>query len=377
MTSTPSAAPQARALPIGVVGKGPLAREIVAELQRGGRSYAEFDSAPTGERLGALSCLVLAEDDDAGNVDAALQAREVRPGLPLVVRVFDPVLEEFLSKTSPDISVLSMSGVAVPDIADIMGDSPMSTLGLGAWLRAFTGRLDRFLVGALLFIVCLTLVGTVFFSAAMRLSASDAFYFVITTITTTGYGDITPKDQSIFVKLAATGLMLLGALTFAILFALVSEWMFARRLDLVLGRVPTRWSNHVVLIGAGNMTVRLAGLLREREQRALVIEREAENPLIPVLRSDGHQVIVADATKEPTLRMAGVDRARAVLVLTSTDAENLHVALVVKSVSRDAVVWARIDSPPLARHVAESSAIRASSPLLIAARAFVERAVRT
>jgi Trk K+ transport system NAD-binding subunit len=162
---------------------------------------------------------------------------------------------------------------------------------------------------------------------------------------------------------------------FAVFFALVSDWVFARRLDVVLGRVPTRWTNHVVLIGAGHMSVRLARVLHERGQRTLVIEHDADNALIPVLRAGSHQVLVGDATKDQTLRLAGADRARTILVMTSEDARNLHIALIARSVSRDARIWARIDSPPLSAHITQHSSIRASSPLLMAARAFAKEAL--
>lgn len=330
---------------------------------------------PALSSVSRLGCLVLAEDDDAGNVDAALRLREKQPELPLVVRVFDAALEHYLSRTSPEIAVLSMSQVATPSLAELVGDAPTTTLGLTAWLRTFTAKIDGLALGTLGLTIALTLAGTLFFSATMGLPWSEALYFVVTTITTTGYGDITPKEHPIIVKLAANVFMVLGAATFALFFAIISEWTFARRLDVMLGRVPTRWSHHVVLVGAGNMSVRLADVLRTRGQRALVIEQNPESSQLSVLRAQGHQVLVADATNEPTLRLAGADRARAVLVLTSRDAVNLHIALVAQRIAERATIWARIDSSELARHVTEHSPIQAGSPLMMAAREFTRRAI--
>ncbi|MDB4987977.1 MAG: hypothetical protein JWN04_3155 [Myxococcaceae bacterium] len=374
MTST---APLTPACPIGVVGTGLLARGITRELQQAGHAVVELPHAPTGQELAALACLVLADDDDDGNVESALRAREELPSLPLVVRVFDPTLEKYLTETSPEIIVLSMSGVVSPGLLEYTGNARSSPLGLRPWLAGFTGKIDRLLLAGLAFVLGLTLAGTVFFAATMRLSAVDALYFVVATITTTGYGDITPKDHGSLVKLTATAFMVLGASAFAVVFALVSEWVFARRLDIVLGRVPTRASGHVVIVGAGNMALRLAAMVAARGQRALIIEQQNDHPSLSALRSLGHHVIIADAAQEAALQLAGVERASSVLVLTERDAKNLHIALVARGLSAAATVWARIDSPHLAHHVTANGSISAGSPLLLAARAFAREATRT
>lgn len=360
---------------IGVIGTGPLARRIALEIADHGRAPVTFEAAPSRDALATLRCLVLADDSDAQNVDMALHVRKENPSVQLVVRVFDPVLEDYLAKTNPDVAVLSMSSVAVPSLIDVVGEGPVSTTSLTGWLKTLTGKADRLLIAVLAAVLALAFCGTLFFAFAMRLSLVDAFYFVVTTITTTGYGDISPKDEPAFVKVAAALLMLFGTSSFAVLFALVSDWVFARRLDVVLGRLPTRWKNHVVLVGAGHMTARLAEALRNSGQHVLVVERDADNPLILALRANGHQVVVADATRDQTLRLAGVDRARAVLALTDQDAHNLHIALIARDLSAKAKVWARIDSPPLAEHVTAHASIGASSPLLLAAKAFAKEAL--
>ena len=65
-----------------------------------------------GAMPGPGSVLILAADDDAGNVDGTLTARRFRPDVPLVVRVFDEALAEYLRNTLDRLTVLSMSGAA-------------------------------------------------------------------------------------------------------------------------------------------------------------------------------------------------------------------------------------------------------------------------
>jgi voltage-gated potassium channel Kch len=69
--------------------------------------------------LASASALVLAADNDAENVDAALLVRRLRADLPLVVRVFDPDLTAYLRDTLPRVTVLSMSGLGAPVFAEL------------------------------------------------------------------------------------------------------------------------------------------------------------------------------------------------------------------------------------------------------------------
>src|SRR5262245_14039717 len=79
------------------------------------RSPGELEAAGLRE----VHALVLAADDDAQNVDAALTARRLRPDLALVARVFDPALATYLEETEPGMRVMSVSGIAAPRYADL------------------------------------------------------------------------------------------------------------------------------------------------------------------------------------------------------------------------------------------------------------------
>jgi peptidoglycan/xylan/chitin deacetylase (PgdA/CDA1 family) len=70
---------------------------------------------------------------DADHYSAPGSWQRTVAALPLVVRVFDPILEGYVSQTSPDISVLSMSGVAMATLVELVGDAPTSTVSLTVW----------------------------------------------------------------------------------------------------------------------------------------------------------------------------------------------------------------------------------------------------
>src|SRR5262249_14294818 len=141
------------------------------------------------------------------------------------------------------------------------------------------------------------------------------------------------------------------------------------------GRVPVRGRGHVVIVGAGNVGVTVARLLSEHGYRIVLVGREEDNRRLPELRADGHHVIIADASLDETLDLAGVERAAAVLALTDSDGVNLHVALAVRRRRPDLRVIARLLSRELSAHVMEHGDALTASSVEIGGAAFAAAAL--
>src|SRR5262249_14973395 len=160
--------------------------------------------------LASASALVLAADNDAENVDAALLIRRLRPDLPLVVRLFDPDLTTYLHDTLPRVTVLSMSGLSAPVLADLalralaereaapVVPRPSRPAGAPGPRRALP--VDRVLARILAAFVLIVVASAAFFAHSLNLRLLDALYFVWTTVTTVGYGDIALRDASDLAK---------------------------------------------------------------------------------------------------------------------------------------------------------------------------------
>ena len=86
---------------------------------------------------------------------------------------------------------------------------------------------------------------------------------------------------------------------------------------------------HVVLGGAGRLTMVYVKKLRERDRRrpVLVVERDPNHPSIPELR-DSYQatIVIGDITHDEILRDLRLKRAHRVLLLTGEDFANLDAA---------------------------------------------------
>jgi len=379
-----------------LVAKGETARALASadevasyshELKRLGVPACIGVASSAGELEAAglheASAVILAANDDAENVDAALTARRIRPGVPIVARVFDPSLGQYLEETEDGLRVLSVSGIASPHFADLAmraakearaEHAAASARSLGR-RRTVPRRADPILVRLALIASLVTLFSVWFFARALSVSLFDALYFVVETITNTGYGDFAIRDAGPSAKLVAILLMIGGAGLLALVYALVTGWFIARRIEVLQGRLPERGKGHAVIAGAGNVGFRVAQLLAAADLRVVVIERKADSRNASALRSEGHHVIVADAGLDETLDLAGVDRASVVLALTDSDAINLKVALAVRGHGLDVPVVIRLISPELSGHLHGRKGIVTISPIAVASERFANEAL--
>ena len=179
-----------------------------------------------------------------------------------------------------------------------------------------------------------------------HMSPIDALYFSIETIGTIGYGDFSFAEQNAWLRVFAIGFMLTGAMTVAIFFAMLTNFLVSRRIEASLGRrAVTGMSGHIVVIGLGSVGLRvLEGLLAHGRQ-VVVIERDDQNRYLEQARSFGVPVLIGDATVRRTLTAANLSEASAVAVLTSDDLVNLESALAV----RDELGERALDTPLVVR----------------------------
>jgi voltage-gated potassium channel len=153
-----------------------------------------------------------------------------------------------------------------------------------------------------------------------HVSVIDALYYTTVTLSTTGYGDITPATQTarLVNALAVTPMRLLFVL---VLVGTTIQVLTERSREAFrLQRWRNRLNQHVVVIGFGTK-----GRSAVRE----LIGRGAQPDDIVVIDPDpgvmdeahelGLGIVVGDATKDAVLRQAEVPRARAVVVATARD----------------------------------------------------------
>lgn len=168
-----------------------------------------------------------------------------------------------------------------------------------------------------------------------------ALYFVLVTISTVGFGDITARDpeaQGFVIGLIVIGLIVVATSISAFLLPLLTSritGLLGAREDIV------DRSNHFVIVGASPLARNTAEELEKRGQRVTLILEHAIDHAFYKTRD----VVLGDPTDLSVLREAGADKARGVLALSTDDAENGFVVLGVNELAPTVRSVASLNDP--------------------------------
>ncbi|KYH24523.1 calcium-gated potassium channel MthK [Halalkalicoccus paucihalophilus] len=206
---------------------------------------------------------------------------------------------------------------------------PLAVLSVGG-LIVLTLTSDRFTrqisisdtqlgaLAAIVGVVCYGTAGTYALRAGFDdvETVLDALYFTLITATTVGYGDIHPLTEE--ARLFVTSLVVLGPATIAATAGSVFSPILRAQLSKGVhneSSQATARSNHVVVLGYGDLAAPIVNEFSERTSFTIITENTAA-----VEQSDiDAEVITGDPTNGRLLERAGIEDATAVVVVTGPE----------------------------------------------------------
>ena len=224
----------------------------------------------------------------------------------------------------------------------IMGDSGRAGLGIYTLvlviaLIAYWRRFDRasvtagslFALVSMLSLLIYAVFGTLYLGNEFNppiTDATTALYFSIVSMSTVGYGDITPHTGT--ARLFTASIIILGITIFATSISAIAGPVIGGNLKrLVKGRFSTAMrKNHIIIAGATPLAMSVYDGLRRRGDEVTVIVPSG----VPQEYPAATDLIEGDPSSVDVLHNAGVTRARYVLALRDDDAENAFIVLAAK-----------------------------------------------
>lgn len=195
-------------------------------------------------------------------------------------------------------------------------------------------------IGAL----CLVLLGgTVGFSVIEGWPIFDSLYVTIITLTTIGYGDMTPGGTpgrifTILLSLCGLGVM---AYSFSMLTAFIiggemTDVLRRRKMEARIRELD----RHYVICGAGYTGHTIMEELSNTDRPFVVIEKDESKA--KRLKAEGRLVVHDDALSEDVLEQAGVRKARGLFCTLDSDRDNVFLALTARGLNPTARIVSEV-----------------------------------
>jgi voltage-gated potassium channel Kch len=325
---------------------GPLTgfvERIAAEEDFAGRSVADVEAA-FGARVVAV------------NGDTAID-RQMRVPWRARVCLYGTIEQLMKSAPKPD------AGTDTPPTA-----GAKKTRSRARWRFLRTNPYLWSFAGTAFALFCL---GTWHFRFAFKTDWLTAAYFVLSTMSTTGYGDITPHHNDVVDIVMAMMLMTAGVGFTGVFIAFSASMLTRAQWVRTQGLRRVKRRGHIVVCGAGSIGSGVIELLLGFGTPLVVVEASPDTALVERASDLGFDLLTGDASRDDTLDLCNLEAAHSFVALTNVDTLNLEIALGARARNPNMPIVLRIAEASFAASIARHFDFRTTySAAALAAPAF-------
>lgn len=337
-----------------IIGDLEVARRVSRSLSEGGLDVRHLVQ-PTDDVLAAA----LEDDVDfvavlvRGDVYAlrySLLVEHLRPGVRLLVTLFDRTVTEQVVRAVPNCTVTSPADVSAPVVVAACLDLPAGAI-TGATGTPPIGRLPlprrildlalrqcrphdvntRVLLTGLAGLLATVSLDWLLGVTWLHQPVARALYSATRVIATVGPGESSGAPAG---YLALSSILMLLTIGFTALFTagVVDRTLSSRSIGLIGSRTLPR-RRHVVVVGLGQVGLRVCMRLRQFGVPVVAVERDPDAANLRLAKSAGIPVLVAHAEDRAVLQRLRLGHAIALAAMGSQDLDNVSVALAALVVS--------------------------------------------
>ncbi|GAB4441451.1 MAG: potassium channel protein [bacterium] len=194
----------------------------------------------------------------------------------------------------------------------------------------------------------------------------DAFYMTVITLATVGYKEV--KELSSYGKVFTSILILFGVSTVAYGYSVITTiiiegelkqiWVLKRRKKMI-----EKLRDHYIICGFGRMGAYICKRLKEQNIPFVVIERDPSMEIR--IENEGYLYLIDDSTREEVLLTAGITRAKGLVSVVSSDADNVFIVLTARQLNSNIYIISRSAEESSEQKMLKAGANKVISPYTI------------
>lgn len=306
--------------------------------------------------LPLLSMIYVLDERDEYNLELVIALMALHPTLPITTSLFNENIRPHLQAVHPELNILNPARIAAPYFVEAIyqskalpNESPLSK-SMAMQVKHPTDSFIRILI---LSFSLLIFSATAYFHFNENLSWLDAFYFVVVTVATVGYGDINLQHATALSKVIGIVLILSSTVFIWMIFSLTIDRIIKNRVERELGRKRYRMKNHIILCGLGRLGYFIAEELLTKGEKFIIVEVAETSSNIEYFRSRGVAVYTGNARLPRVLQDVNVAAASAVVSVISDDYANLEIGLTARSLQPNLRLILRIFDASMAKVIKE------------------------
>jgi voltage-gated potassium channel len=222
---------------------------------------------------------------------------------------------------------------------------------------------------ALLLLLVLLGVGVVGYQRIEGWSPLEALFTTVMMLSTVGYSGIhalSPGGQAFTIVLVSLGVGIVAYLARTVAETVVDEEIVTRRRQRRMQSRIDALHDHVIICGFGRMGQEIAREFAARRLPHVVVDIDPDER--EVMDEAGVLHVIGDASDDQVLHAAGIDRARGLVAVAPTDADNIFIVLSARSLNPRLHIVARSVLEQDEHKLRRAGADRVISPYVMGAR---------
>lgn len=192
----------------------------------------------------------------------------------------------------------------------------------------------------------------------------DALYMTVITIATVGFKEVKELDEN--GKIFTIILILCGFGVFTYVLTVGAKIIIEGEIKEVFKKRKMRrkiatLAEHYIICGYGRMGSIIAKELKANSIPVVIIEKNESN----ISEQEDLLYVIGDATHDQVLKSAGIEKAKGLITVLPSDAENLYVVLSARELNQNLFIVARAVEKEAEAKLKRAGANRVVSPYFI------------